>query len=82
MSAEAMWEVPMPEYVRITFPTVRQVWVDGQPSGFTNKEFQVEAGEHRFDLGDPRNYTPDRHVETVSNTLPGNPMTIAFKLIP
>ena len=72
----------MPEYVRVSFATDRQVWVDGQPSGFTNKEFQVEAGEHRFDLGTPRDYTPDHCVEIVNNTLPGIPRVIAFKLIP
>jgi len=74
--------MPMDQYVRVTFPTDRPVRVDGQAAGFTNKEFQVEAGEHWFDLGEPRNYTPDHYVETINDTLPGDPQIIAFKLMP
>jgi hypothetical protein len=40
------------------------------------------AGEHRFDLGEPKDYTPDEQVETVNNTLPGDPRIIAFQLKP
>ena len=65
-------------YVKVTFPTRRGVRVDGQPAGFTNSTFQVEAGEHIFDLGDPKNYTPARHVLTVNGTMPDAPQIIAF----
>ena len=70
------------QYVRVTFPTDRPVWVDGKQVGTTNKEFQVETGEHSFHLGDPRDYSPDRYVETIDRTLPGQPCIIAFKLRP
>jgi len=68
------------QYVKVTFSANRSVRVDGRSAGFTNKEFQVEAGEHRFDLGEPKDYTPDVAVETVSNTLPGAPKVIAIQL--
>lgn len=68
------------QYVKVTFlPPSRRVRVDGKDAGFTNKEFQVESGEHRFDLGDPKDYTPDVLVVTVNNTLPGQPQIIAFE---
>jgi hypothetical protein len=67
------------QYVKVTFPIDRLVRVDRVNAGFTNKEFQVESGEHRFDLGEPRNYTPDEQVVTVNNTLPGHPQIIAFQ---
>jgi len=66
------------QYVKVVFPDARSVFVDGHDAGSTNKEFQVEAGEHRFHLGEPRNYTPDVQVVTVNNTLPGQPRTITF----
>lgn len=67
------------QYVKVTFPTDRLVRVDGNPAGRTNKEFQVESGEHRFDLGEPRNYTPDEWRLTINNTLPGQPQVIPFQ---
>ncbi len=68
------------EYVKVTFPTNRPVRVDRKAAGITNKEFQVESGEHRFDLGEPKDYTPDEQVVTVNNTLSGQPQIIAFQI--
>ena len=68
------------QYVKVTFPIDRPVFVDRKPAGFTNKEFQVESGEHRFDLDEPKDYTPDVQVVTVDNTLPGQPKIIPFQL--
>ena len=67
------------QYVKVTFPAERAVRVDRAKAGFTNKEFQVESGEHRFDLGEPKDYTPDEQVVTVDNTLPGHPQVISFQ---
>ena len=67
------------QYVKVTFHVDRSVRVDGSDAGFTNKEFQVESGEHRFDLGEPKDYVPDVQVVTVNNTLPGHPKIIAFQ---
>ena len=66
------------EYVRVTFATRRKVRVDGQPTGFTNKVFQVETGHHTFDLGPKQNYSPNRHDVNVIGTIPSEPMVISF----
>jgi hypothetical protein len=43
------------EYVKVIYPTTRQVLVDGQPSGNTNVVLLVEEGTHVFGVsGDPR----------------------------
>ena len=71
----------MEEYIKVTFPTRRQVWVDGNPAGFTNKIFQVETGSHSFDLGPKQNYKPGQQQRMVNGTLPEEPLIIAFKLV-
>ena len=71
----------MDEYVKLSFPTRRQVWVDGQPAGFTNKIFQVETGSHSFDLGPKKDYKPEQQRRTVKGTLPEEPMIVAFERV-
>lgn len=69
----------MDEFVKVTFPTRRQVHVDGEFSGYTNKVFQVQTGHHTFDLGPKPNYRPDRQQCLVQGTLPEQPMIIGFE---
>jgi len=71
----------MDQYVRVTFPTRRQVRVDGKASGFTNKTFQVETGNHVFDLGPKMNYKPEQQELLVEGTLAEDPMIIAFERV-
>lgn len=71
----------MDEYVKVTFPTQRRVWVDGQPAGTTNKIFQVQTGSHTFHLGPKKNYKPERRQRMVKGTLPEEPMIIAFERV-
>ena len=71
----------MDEYVKVSFPTRRQVRVDGKPGGFTNKIFQVETGNHVFDLGSKMNYRPEQVECMIKGTLPEEPMIIAFERV-
>jgi hypothetical protein len=68
----------MDEYVKVTYPTRRTVWVDGEESGYTNKVFQVQTGRHTFDLGPYQNYKPSKRAVDVRGTTPADPMIIAF----
>ena len=68
----------MDEYVKVTFSTRRKVRVDGEPAGFTNKVFQVETGNHTFDLGLKQNYSPVERDVNVIGTIPTEPMVISF----
>ena len=69
------------EYVIVTYPTNRLVFIDGEKGGTTNKVFRVEAGTHEFDLGSRKNYTPDSRAVGIKGTTLFNPATIAFAKI-
>jgi hypothetical protein len=55
----------MDEFVKVTFPGRRRMYVDGNPTGLTNDVIQVQTGTHTFDLGAPRNYRPSRRIVRV-----------------
>jgi hypothetical protein len=67
------------QYVKVHFPTRRQVYVDDDPSGYTNKTFLVGEGRHRFDLGPRRNYTPAEYVRVVKGTTAETPLELSFR---
>lgn len=48
------------EFVKVIFPDVRSVYIDGNASGQTNQRLSVQEGRHTFHLGDPKNYSPSR----------------------
>jgi hypothetical protein len=61
------------EYVKITYLIDRKVRIDGQVAGFTNRTLMVERGHHKFDLGDPADYSPrfvDRDVQQTTGLSP------------
>ena len=66
------------EYVRVTYPTDRFVYIDGEKSGTTNKVLRVEAGAHEFDLGSLANYKPASVEIDVKDTTVLGPMLVAF----
>ncbi|MGD2118664.1 MAG: hypothetical protein PVG66_09905 [Chromatiales bacterium] len=71
----------MDEYVKVIFPNRRVVRVDGQSAGLTNKTFQVETGQHTFDLGPKQNYKPKQRTVNVVGTMPDAPKIITFELV-
>jgi hypothetical protein len=66
------------EWVVVKYPRVRDVFIDGRRSGQTEQLLAVAEGTHRFDLGSPPDYVPDRRIETVTGTSDGAPLTIDF----
>lgn len=66
------------EFVKVTYFRRRKVYIDGVKSGYTNKKLRVSRGTHRFDLGEPVNYQPQRRKPFVKETTPLTPMIIAF----
>ncbi len=69
------------EYVRVTFPSARDVFIDGasEPGGRTNATLTVNRGMHRFDLGEPADYTPSFRRPYVKDTTPICPMEVCFE---
>jgi hypothetical protein len=66
------------EYVKVTFPTRRRVYIDDEPNGYTNEVLRVDAGTHVFELGKRANYRPSSHTVTVKDTTVLEPMEVAF----
>jgi hypothetical protein len=69
------------EFVTVSFPDDRDVFIDGTAGGGTNQTLQVEAGTHTFHLGTPHDYKPARHRPVVQNTSIIQPMVVTFEKI-
>jgi len=66
------------EYVIVTFPTKRLVYIDGDQNGYTNEVLRLDAGTHVFELGTLANYKPASRKVTVKDTTMLEPLEIAF----
>lgn len=66
------------EYVIVTYPADREVLLDGQPAGRTNRTLLCGAGHHRFTLGDPQDFTPAERECDIQGTTPLSPQPVAF----
>jgi hypothetical protein len=68
----------VPEFVVVTFPARRSVFMDNQPMGHTGDRLTIQAGFHDFDLGSPADYTPATQNVNVENTTAPNPAIVPF----
>ena len=66
------------EFVKVTFPTDRLVYIDGEENGNTNEVLRVDAGTHVFELGNLANYRPASRTVVVKDTSALEPLEIAF----
>jgi len=69
------------EWVKVNYAETRDVFIDGQQSGKTNKKLIVGEGTHDFDLGVPKNYSPSTQRKTVMGTTEEFPMPIDFEKV-
>ena len=73
-----MFPVLIMEFVVISFPTDRFVYIDGKQNGRTNNSMRVDAGSHLFDLGSLNNYEPESQIVVVSGSTILDPQEIVF----
>ena len=66
------------EYVIVTYPTDRFVYIDGEKGGITNDVLRVSEGTHEFDLGNLKNYEPESREVEVEGTTVLKPLKIGF----
>ena len=66
------------EYVKVTFPTNRLVYIDGEENGNTNEVLRVDAGTHVFELGNLQNFRPASRKVTVQDTTVLEPLEVPF----
>jgi hypothetical protein len=67
----------MDAWILVTFPSVRDVYVDSVRFGKTNTAFSVQLGTHTIDLDVPKDYQPPQIVVLVDGT-PVTPTVVAF----
>jgi hypothetical protein len=67
------------EYIVVRFRDSRDVFVDGEPMGKTEKILRVEAGRHTVDLGEPENYTPKWRRPDIQGTTSLCPLEVTFE---
>ena len=68
----------MPEFVVVTYPARRSVFMDNQPMGHTGDRLTIQAGFHDFDLGSLADYTPGTQNVNVVNTTAQHPIMVPF----
>ena len=66
------------EYVKVTFPTDRLVYIDGEENGSTNEVLRVDTGTHVFELGNLANYRPASRKVAIKDTTALEPLEIKF----
>jgi hypothetical protein len=66
------------EFVIVTYPQDRALFIDGAEAGMTNTLLRIEAGTHTFNLGEPRDYVPKWRRKVVRDTTSIAPMEIGF----
>jgi hypothetical protein len=66
------------EYVIVSYPTNRFVYIDGEKGGITNDVLRVSEGTHEFDLGNLKNYEPASREVEVQGTTVLKPLEIEF----
>ncbi len=69
------------EFVIVTFPTSRSVYINGEKNGRTNESLRVGAGSQSFDLGPLKNYEPESQIVVVSGGTVLVPQEIVFTKI-
>jgi hypothetical protein len=63
---------------RIGNRVVRRVYIDGDPTGWTEGVLPIEQGEHTFHLGTGDDYWPPQQTVTIQGTVPLRPEVIEF----
>ena len=66
------------EFIVVKYYRKRNVFMDGHLIGKTGETLRVQEGTHRFDLGQPQNYTPSYRKKQVTATISADPMAISF----
>ena len=67
------------EYLRVNFPIVRPVYIDGDECGKTNMVIRIDPGTHVIHLGDPIDYRPSEQRHRVRDTTPERPLVVDFE---
>jgi hypothetical protein len=68
------------QFIRVTFPDPRTVFIDGGATGCTGDTLTIDEGPHDVDLGTPLNYTPTEQPINPFGTSLEKPELVPFDL--
>ena len=66
------------EFVKVYFRECRTVLIDGDEGGFTNETLRVSQGFHTFSLAGPADFTPQKQMIKIENTVEASPKGVNF----
>jgi hypothetical protein len=66
------------EWIKVTFPAVRDVFIDDRLVGATNKLLLTREGRQKIDLGPDGGYRPRSKHITVTDTAADDPKIVEF----
>ena len=69
----------MKEFLKVSFPEPRDVLINGEINGITNKVLELDRGGYEVSLAPPPDFTPDQQKIYLRNTTILTPMEIEFK---
>lgn len=68
------------EFLLVSFPEERHVYIDDVDTSITTGQIiEVEAGHHTISLGEPRDYTPEKHEVVLEDTNVLSPLEVSFE---
>ena len=67
------------EFVTVKYWRRRNVYINGEKSGYTNMTLRTNRGTQVFTLSDPPNYQPTKRRVTVRDTTVIKPLVVSFK---
>lgn len=68
----------MIQWMIVSYPRLRDVFIDGMRAGQTNDKMLVREGTQDVHLGKPVDYTPKARRVTVTDTTEDQPKTLLF----
>jgi hypothetical protein len=69
------------EYLVVSFPRTRRLFLNGQFNGTTNTILELEGGQYQVTLGPPKNFMPEKYDIDLRGTSLMNPMIVEFKVL-
>jgi len=69
----------MKEFLKVSFPEPRDVLINGEINGITNKVLELDRGGYEVSLAPPPDFTPEQQSVDLHDTSILTPKEIEFK---
>lgn len=69
----------MTEFIQVTFPEERDVFINGERNGRTQQVLRTSPGRQTINLGEPKDYEPQWRRPDVTGTSSIKPLKVTFE---